>query len=185
MIKISHWLTGKSSSQVTLLALGIFILFMILVLPGQAAQAEESSNGAATPDLYFVYSKDALYQMAESYGQDGRGDYVRIRFTFDLIWPLVYGFFLLTGISWLFKQVLPPESIWRAVNLIPLYAMVFDYLENISTSIVMIRYPARTAVIDTLATIFTPVKWVFVGLGFVILLIGLALFAWKRIRREG
>ncbi|MCU0510006.1 MAG: hypothetical protein MUC34_16810, partial [Anaerolineae bacterium] len=46
---------------------------------------------------------------------------------------------------------------------------LFDYLENICASIVMARYPAQTPVVDLLATIFTPIKWVFVVGSFVVL----------------
>ena len=122
--------------------------------------------------------------MAESYGEQGRSDYVKARFTFDLIWPIVYTFFLVTTISWLFGKATPAESIWQQANLVPLLAMVFDYLENISTSIVMARYPARTAVVDILATIFTPVKWVLVGVSFVFLLIGVVYAVWDWIKEN-
>jgi hypothetical protein len=62
--------------------------------------------------------------------------------------------------------------------------MLFDYLENISTSVVMIRYPRPTAVVDTLAAVFTLVKWIFVNGSFVLLLIGMVVGAvrWVRAR---
>ena len=82
MLKISNWLRRVSTGWVTLLGLIIFITFTALVLPGQAAQAEDSSGGAATPDLSFVYSVNDLYEMAELYGEMGRSDYVKARFTF-------------------------------------------------------------------------------------------------------
>ncbi len=88
-----------------------------------------SPNGVATPDLSFMYSVNDLYEMAESYGEQGRSDYVRARFTFDLVWPIVYTFFLVTSISWLFGKATPAEkSIWQRANLVPLLAMVLDYL---------------------------------------------------------
>ena len=43
-----------------------------------------------------MYSTSDLYEMAQSYGADGRGLYVKARFTFDLVWPLVYTLFLVT-----------------------------------------------------------------------------------------
>jgi len=61
-------------------------------------------------------------------------------------------------------------------NLVPILGMIFDYLENSSTSLVMLRYPARTPLVDFLAPLFTAIKWVFVGGSFVLLLIGMA--AW-------
>lgn len=184
MSKISNWLRRVSTGLIALLGLVVFIAFTVLVLPGQAAQSEENSDGAVTPDLSFVYSVNELYEMAESYGEQGRSDYVKARFTFDLVWPIVYTFFLATTISWLFGKAFSDESIWQRANLVPLWAMVLDYLENISTSIVMARYPVPTALVDALATVFTPVKWVLVGVSFILLLIGIALAVWGWIKNR-
>jgi len=173
MLKISNWLKRVSTGWVTLLGLVIFIAFMVLVLPGQATN---TASDEKTPDLSFMYSVTELYEMAESYGEQGRVDYVKARFTFDLVWPIVYTFFLVTAISWLFGKTTSAASIWQRANLFPILAMALDYLENISTSIVMVRFPVQTPIIDMLATVFTPLKWIFVGASFVLLLIGLVLF---------
>lgn len=180
---LSSWLGRNSTGWITLTGLIMLIVFMVLILPGQAALAKENADGAGTPDLSFVYTVAELYRMAESYGEQGRSEYVRARFTFDLVWPLVYTFFLVTATSWLFEKTFPEETLWRRANLIPLLAMVLDYLENISTSIVMVRFPAQTFVAATLATVFTPLKWIFVGLSFVLLLLGIFLILWQWLRR--
>ena len=176
MKTLSDKLTHLSKGWFVLSSLAVFIVFVVFVLPGQSAQANEAANGAETPDLSFTYSTSDLYEMADTYGEQGRADYVRARFTFDLVWPLVYGIFLVSAISWSFAKATPSESILRRANLAPVLGVVFDYLENFSTSIVMFRYPARTPIVDALATVFTPVKWIFVGASFVLLLIGLVLF---------
>ena len=118
-----------------------------------------------------TYSTADLYKLAESYGEQGRRDYVRVRYTFDLVWPLVYGFFLLTALGWLSVIAVSEHSKWRSISSIPILGVVFDYLENISTSIVMVRYPVRTVFLDVMATFFTPVKWIFVGANFCLLVI--------------
>jgi hypothetical protein len=58
--------------------------------------------------------------------------------------------------------------------------MVFDFLENITTSIVMARYPIRTPVLDWVAPVFTLIKWIFVGGSFGLLLVGIGAFVWAR-----
>jgi len=173
-----------STGPVTLLALVIFLLFTALVLPAQAAQAAEVSNEAASPDMSFFYSSNDLYQMAEAYGPEGRAAYIRARWTFDVVWPLVYTFFLATSISWVITRAYPVESRWQFGNLAPVLGALLDYLENISTSLVMARYPLPTPVVDFLAPFFTFFKWVFVNGSFVLLLIGLTLAAWRRVKRN-
>ena len=182
--RLSTLLRSFSTGPVTLLALIIFLLFTTLVLPVQAAQADEVSNGAASPDTSFFYSPNDLYQMAETYSPDGRAAYIRARWTFDVIWPMVYTFFLVTSISWTMARAFPVESRWQYANLAPVLGAFLDYFENISTSLVMARFPLPTPVVDFLAPFFTLLKWVFVNGSFVLLLIGLGLAVWRGVKRK-
>ncbi len=177
--RISDWLRRASVGWVALLALLVFLLFSGLVLPQQAAKTEQETGGSASPDTSFFYTPSDLYQMAESYGEVGRQAYIRARFTFDLIWPLVYAFFLTTAISWTFGRAFSSNSRWQGANLVPLLGTIFDYLENVSTSLVMFRYPDQTMVVDVLAPLFTVVKWGLLGASFVLLLGGLGTMAWR------
>jgi uncharacterized membrane protein len=184
---LSTKLYQLSSGSLTILALVIFALVVAFVLPQQAKQAESVSGGAGSPDMSFFYSSTDLYNMAEAYGVDGRAAYVRARFTFDLIFPLSYLFFLATSISWVMKRAVPnSNSLWRLLNLFPVFGVLFDYLENISTSIVMVNYPQQTFLFDTLAPIFTLVKWFFVNGSFVILVPAVVVTGWNWVRaRKG
>jgi hypothetical protein len=173
-----------STGWVTLAALLVFLLFTALVLPGQSEQADAESGGAGSPDTSLFYSPSDLYGLAEAYGPQGRRAYIRARFTFDLAWPVVYTIFLATAISWLYGRALPSGSRWQRANLAPVLGALFDYLENVSTSAVMWRYPEPTPVIDVLAPLFTLVKWAFVGGSFVLLVVGLAVALWRRARRK-
>ncbi len=177
--QLSNWLYRTSTSGVALIALILFLLFSVLILPGQSAKALMDSGGAGSPDTSFLYSTAELYQMAEAYGEQGRQAYIRARFTFDLAFPVVYTLFLVTAVSWLFTRSFPVGSRWRAANLVPLVGAAFDYLENVSTSLIMARLPARTPLVDTLAPLFTLVKWVLVIGSFALVMVGLATSAWR------
>ena len=180
--QLSELIIRFSTGWVALVALMVFLLFTMLVLPDQAAKAEAENGDIGSPDLSFYYSAEDLYRMAEAYGEEGRQSYVRARYTFDLVWPLVYTLFLITGISWINRKVFSLGSLWQRANLVPITGAIFDYLENVSTSVVMVRYPAKTGVVDGIATVFTAVKWVFVTLSFILLLLGMVagLLVWVR-----
>lgn len=173
--RFSDWLRAVSTGWVTLVALAVFVSFSALVLPGQSTAAEGVAGDAGSPDTSFFYAPDDLYRMAEAYGEEGRRAYVRARFTFDLVWPVVYTLFLVTSIGWVFARAFPAESRWQRANLLPVLGAAFDYLENISTSVVMLRYPDPTAVLDLLAPVFTGLKWLSLAVSFALLAIGLAL----------
>jgi len=181
--RLSDWLSRVSTGPVTLAALIIFLLFTALVLPRQSRSAESVSRGAGSPDTSFFYSPGDLYRMAEAYGAAGRAAYVRARFTFDVIFPLVYTLFLATAISWVFARAFPPGSPWQRANMVPLLAALFDLLENASTSLVMARYPAQTPVVDTLAPLFSLAKWVFVIGSFMLLFAGVVIAVWRWIKK--
>ena len=179
MKRLSEWLYRVSSGRIALLATLIFVVFTAVVLPMQSKQAASTSGDAGSPDTSFFYNADGLYEMAETYGEAGRSAYIRARFTFDIIWPLVYTLFLTTTISWAFGRAFMPGTVWRRLNLAPLLGALFDYLENISAALVMYRYPLQTPVVDSLASVFTMLKWIFISGSFILLLIGIVMALWN------
>ncbi len=177
---LSTKLHQLSSGYITIIAMVIFALVVAFVLPVQAEHAEAVSGGAGSPDTSFFYTRTDLYDMADAYGAEGRAAYIRARFTFDLVFPLTYLFFLATSISWVLSRAVPnPESRWRLSNLFPIFGALFDYFENISASLVMANYPQQTFLFDMLAPIFTLVKWFFVNGSFVILVSVLLVVVWN------
>ena len=184
MKTLSSWFYKISSGWLALLMIVIFALFMAFVLPDQAAKADEYAEGAGSPDTSFYYSPDELFNLAEVYGDEGRTAYVRARFTFDLIFPAVYGLFLLVTNSWVLGRAFSQASRWRLLNLVPLAGVLFDLLENISTSVVMAGYPARREFAAMLAPVLTLIKWIFVNGSFVILIIGLLVLGYNRLTQR-
>jgi len=181
--RLSNFIYSKSSGWAVLVALAVFAVFIGVILPDQASQAGRYSGEAGSPDTSFFYTPADLYRMAESYGAEGRDAYIRARFTFDVVWPLAYLFFLATSIGWILNRILPEESRWRLLNLLPLAGTVFDYLENVSAALVMGRYPNQTPAVDMLAPLFTAAKWILINGSFLVLLVGLVLLALKLARR--
>jgi len=169
--KISGWLYKASTGRVALASLIIFLVFSALVLPGQSAAAEAYAGSQGSPDLSLFYSPDDLLAMAESYGAAGRQAYVRARFTFDLAFPLVYTFFLAACTSWLLNRLLPAGSPWRLLNLLPLAAMLLDFIENIAAALVIGRYPALTPLAAAIAPPATFLKWLLVVGSFLLLFV--------------
>ena len=179
---ISNWLVKASKSWVMMLTLVIMVLFMIFVLPSQAASAEENAGGSISPDTSFFYGSEELIQAAKEYGEEGRQAYIQARWTFDLVFPLVYISFLVAGISW-FYQNLENSIEWIGfTNLLPLAAGLFDYLENIGASLVMALYPTQLSGLALVTSIFSGVKWLLIGASFLayFALIGVVLFQWMQ-----
>ena len=180
--KLSLWVHGMSKGWVMLLTLALMIFFMITVLPGQAASAEQNAEGSISPDTSFFYGPNDLLQAAKEYGAEGRLAYIKARWTFDLIFPLVYIGYLVTGISW-FYQILENPAEWiRYTNLLPIVAGLFDYLENTGASLVMGIFPGQVPGLPLLTALFSGTKWLLITGSFLVYfaLAGAALYHWIR-----
>lgn len=171
MRQISRLIQKNSPGWLALLALLVFIAFIALVLPAESARAVAASGGAESPDTSFFYSPADLYRLAGEFGPTGRAAYIRARFSFDIIWPLVYTAFLLMATGWAARQAFPTASRWQLLNLAPLPPLLFDYLENVSAALVMARYPETTFLFDWIAPAATVLKWVSLSLAFLLLLV--------------
>jgi hypothetical protein len=182
MKTLPTWLIHRSKGWLALALTAIMIAFMIWVLPDQAAKAEAVSQGAGSVDTSFFYAPEQLFEIAEAYGEEGRQAYIRARWTFDLVFPLVYGGFLISVIGWLLGKSTSSDSKLRLLILVPLIGVIFDFLENTAASLVMGAYPTRLGWAAFLSSGFTLIKWTFVYGGFVVLVA--AVIIWLVARRK-
>lgn len=168
-----------STGWIALLGFAVFVVFSVLVLPVESAKVDAYAQGLGGPDTSFFYSGETLLKMAEAYGEEGRAAFLKARWGFDLAFPLIFTFFFITSISFVFKKGLAGSHQLSLVNLIPLLGFVFDLAENTATSVVMAAYPQIGTWGQFLAPVFTPIKWIFVSICMVLLLIRLLLWLKK------
>ncbi|GAA0370528.1 hypothetical protein [Bacillus horti] len=181
--KVSAWMSNRSNWKVLILATLLFFSFIFFILPETAERSKEAVGSGESPDSSYIYSSTDLYRLAEAYGEEGRAYYIRSRFTFDVIWPLVYFFFLVTSLSVTFKKC-SKNNLLRMVNLLPLGGLVFDYLENVFASITMARFPSQSPVIAEMTPVFTFIKWNFIYVSFTALVIGIVWILLRIILRQ-
>ncbi len=142
----------------------IFMLFILLILPSEAARSEEYFEDTSAPDTSLFYSAEDLYRTARDFGSEGRAYYIRSRFTFDIAWPLAYGAFLWASIAY-FGRGLKHTSA-RHLILLPILGVIFDFMENSGASLVMFMYPERIPVLLFIVPFFTMTKWLMIGASF-------------------
>lgn len=166
---MKRYINKKTIGPIALISTIIFICFVIFILPSEAQKSTDLGL-LVSPDTLFYYSATRLYEIAQSYGMIGRQFYVRQRFTFDLIWPLIYTAFLFfTTLYFTFK--LNRISFAKFFLSFSILAFIFDLLENITLSIVMTRFPKQTFLLDHLAGFMTSAKWITLSLAFLMLFI--------------
>ncbi len=182
--RVAGWLAERVRWWMAVAGLALFVLFIAVVLPAQAAAGSFYTSLHPAPDTERWYAPEDLYTAAAAWGEAGRAAYVRARITFDVVWPLAYGTFLLTALTWAWARATAPGSRWRRIALLPVLVVLLDYAENVCTATVVARYPARTPVLDVLAPVFTAAKWLTLSGCFALMIVGLVAALVVAIRRR-
>jgi hypothetical protein len=134
----------------------VFVFFLVVILPAVSFQANQMG---LTPsiDTNFSFNPNLIYNILDGYAESGRQFYLFQRWTFDFVWPMVYGFPIFFTLKlWLghFKNPFIQLFIF-----LPLIAMSFDYLENITFSIMILLYPTELIVLAYLGVGISLLKW--------------------------
>ena len=185
---LSQWLYRINRWWITLIAGILFILFVITVFPAHTGYLTNGKTETKlfSPDLSLWYSKTVIYNFASTLGSEGRKAYVREHFTFDLAWPVVYLVFLTTLITWLNSFILNSGIFFKLIhkgNIIPLFAFIFDIIENILSSVIVAHFPKKYPLISSLAPIATLLKWIFVAISILIIIMVILLLLSKLISK--
>ena len=138
----------------------VFFFFMVVVLPSVSMQAVLMG---LTPsiDTNFSFNPNGIYNILQGYGENGRQFYLFQRWTFDFVWPMVYGFpIYLTLRLWLGKV---NSRLVIFLVYLPLMAMMLDYAENITFSIIILLYPNEWIILAYLGVGLSFLKWIALG----------------------
>lgn len=149
------------------------VMFVVVVIPAENNRLVDHAGTSVQPDTVIFYTPGHLESIIDLYGDSGRDYYVQSRFTFDLVWPLVYLFALVSTLSLLCRNI---PGILNNAHLVPFLAVAFDLMENLFVSILMHAYPRSMKVFLYLATFSSATKWLMV-------IISLALIAYGVMRK--
>jgi hypothetical protein len=143
----------------------IFLVFMVWILPSVAA-ANANAGLTESIDTNFSFNPELIRDIIISYGADGRQFYLVQRWTFDAVYPLAYGLplsFSLWGLLFTSKY---QRWSWLGMG-----AALFDYLENIAFSLIMLGYPSLPLWAITFAVGLSMIKWILLGSSFLMVMV--------------
>jgi hypothetical protein len=165
----------------------VFLVLLIMTMLGfQWAEAYLSQVAGTTTkplDLEFFFTAERAYQLIATYNEAVRNFYVPFELTADIIYPTLYGTYLALLISFLLKinfQNIDNQSV-KVLNLLPLGASIFDFLENIGITILVSNYQTRLDTLATLTGLMGGIKWIFAILSLLTLLILFVRWILKRL----
>lgn len=134
----------------------VFVFAMVVILPAVSYNASMAGLNESI-DTNFSFDPQAIYSILDSYGESGRMFYVRQRWTFDLIWPLIYAIPLFLTLN---RFVLSEHKLKKFIKLTPLLAVLFDYLENIVFTFLALSFPSQFVNLEILGVMLSLTKWV-------------------------
>ena len=149
-----------------------------------SAQTREFAGDWGAPDQQLFYTPDQLYTELATWGDAGRQHYVDFRLGLDPVWALLYTAFLVTMISVAMRQLYPPESWMRRLNLLPLVPMLADLTENMLGVVLVSQFPERMDMLAWIAATVSGSKWVTLALAHVVMLIAVAAAVWVALKRR-
>ena len=130
------------------------------------------------------YSYDDAIILLQSLGREGRNAYLAVQIPIDLVYPGLFAISYGLLITWVLKKFLPRQSRLFFFAFVPVFAGIFDYLENAAVVAMLNGFPDISEAIVTSASSFTIAKSGLTTLFFVGLLVALVYWAIWRLRKE-
>lgn len=158
----------KPDMRSVILSTLLFVLAMLFFLPFMNHTTITLSGIDVFPDSDFWYTSTDLKAMASLYNNKAAFGYAITRFSFDIVWPIVY-FYFLTSITVFITKTFKSNTLRRSLNLIPLLAIVFDLMENTFCSVYFLGLDFE--VVAVLASSSSAIKWIAIFISFAAIII--------------
>lgn len=179
---LSNTLKKYTNGRVILVFFALMLVFALFIVPSLAHKLEASSGGSGPIDMLFSYEPEKVYSIIASYGDESRAAYRQFAMSSDVVYPVVYSIFFGLILTWLFQRSFSSDSKLQMLNVVPLGAWLFDWLENINIVTMLSLYPETSPTVAKLASLCTSIKWGFGTVGIVLVLVGFAMAAKNRFR---
>lgn len=176
--KITGFIERIATIRVLVLLTLLSILFPVFLFPA-------AGIGGDTPlDLYLFYSPDQVNEYLGGLGAKGRSAYAKTELTTDLLFPVIYSMALMVALVMAARRSLPADSRLQYLRFLPLLIVIADWGENLCLAVVTEAFPDRLDAIVTAASFFTSLKWGFLVIVVMTLVILLALAVRKQFHKR-
>ena len=126
---------------------------------------------------HFLYKPSDVDTLFRNLGPKNLKIYAITELTLDVVFPIFYVLFLV----FLMIRLFPADKA-KYLILLPVLGGIFDLAENFTIAFLAFTFDQKESVISYLAAFFTFLKWVLLLSGLLVLLLGLILAVWTRIK---
>jgi hypothetical protein len=152
-------ITALATVRNTIIAIVLFLLFQILL----GKIGSQISQPLHILDFAFAYSPDTAYNdYLSQYTDAGREAYKTV-VGIDMFYPIAYATLMAFIMSFILKN-----TRFYTFNLLPFFAVFFDYFENTGIFAMLLAYPEKCYFWAVFASIFGATKWICIGMSFIV-----------------
>ncbi|MFW9793357.1 MAG: hypothetical protein ACFFEE_03560 [Candidatus Thorarchaeota archaeon] len=172
----------SSSRNLVIMIVSSFVVVMVMAMLTQALVYDVYAD-VTMPDTRFSYSINEITDVFDALGQEGLYAWAQAHML-DFVFPLTYMFALAFGINMELRNSYPDNEKAKLLVFFPLFGGIMDYAENILVLTQIASYPLLSESVIIIASAITSLKWILLGVGFVIVfaLIPLVLYR-KRVEK--
>jgi len=159
------------------------LVFAVFVFPYRnRALTILSGLKKPTLDSNLRYGATEAYELFGKLQAEGRKIYARSEITADLVFPIIYSFFLSLLIIYIFQKcsLNKPQQF---LAMLPFLMLLFDYGENILIALMLFDYPRKHTAVAEVASVFTKLKWSFFAVTLGSVLFGLTCLVIRSVRK--
>lgn len=160
-----------------LLSLVLFILALLFLLPIM----DTAAGSIITPDADFWYNHIRLAEIKNLYTQTNISAYIKTRIAYDILWPLIYGIFMISTLGFMTKSTYKSKLL-TTLYLMPILAVLFDLLENTMCSLYFSNIAPSITVF--IAPISSAIKWILIFIVFTIQFVLLIIRLFQLIKKK-
>ena len=170
--------TGKIILFLFVLTMAVYLIMLSYSIPAVTAFAPEFPIFDLSPLGYsFSYANELL----DALGLEGRNLYLSTQLPLDFIYPGLFSITYSLLLVWLFGKVFNVNSKIYYLALVPFFAGIFDYVENIFIIKMISSFPDLQVNTVKIASTFTVLKSSFTMAFFILLIVGIALLVKQKV----
>ena len=160
---------GKNVLILLIPSLAVYFVMLFYTIPGVQSYAPEMKIFDLSPG---GYSYDYSIKLLSSLGDEGRKKYLYTQLPLDFIYPVLFSISSFLLLAWLFSKRYDKSSRIFYFCFVPIFAGIFDYLENIQIVLMILNYPEISRAQVALSSTATIVKSGLTTIFFLLLVFG-------------
>lgn len=163
-------LNGKKILILFILTSIVYVIMLTITIP----KVMNFAGGMKLLDMLPTgYSADYVNSLLSALGPDGRNAYLFQQIPLDFLYPCLFGVTYCLLFAFIINKLGKQDSLLFYLCFIPVFAGIFDYLENIGIIVMLKNYPDNSTTMLQLTNTFSILKSSLTTIYFVILIITL------------